>query len=64
MKQRMTIDAKNAEEEKRRTKEEDPLITTAVLAEVVPLAEAARLADLEDILLVEEHPEASKSKQN
>ena len=60
----MTIDAKNAEEEKRRTKEEDPLITTAVLAEVVPLAEAARLADLEDILLVEEHPEASKSKQN
>lgn len=64
MKQRMTIDAKNAEEEKRRTKEEDPLITTAVLAEVVPLAEADRLADLEDILLVEEHPEASKSKQN
>ena len=64
MKQRMTIDAKNAEEEKRRTKEEDPLITTAVLAEVVPLVEAARLADLEDILLVEGHPEASKSKQN
>lgn len=55
MKQRMTIDAKNAEGEKRMKKEEDPLIPTAVLAE------AARLEDLEDILLVEEHLAASKS---